>query len=282
MDHNPPIISSNHFDYDNLLLDDDELLHLISSVFPATTPQIDDVSAVLAPSIENQLLSQDSTVMVSNPIHSSQQQEEPSQHINVACQQPVEFKSTAPTTTTRSKCAGKKKSNSKAVEIERKRRQDMTTLYHDLRSLLPPEYLKGKRSTSDLLHEAMSYINTLQKSIKGLNDSKDELLRITPAESSSINNHNSNQNCNVKVKACKEGFIEVIFSTRALYDDDEKNQNFRLSKVLHILNKEGLDVINCISSRVHDDMVHTIQAQVDDGRGIDLCLLQQTLTDCGI
>ncbi|XP_021735780.1 transcription factor bHLH125-like [Chenopodium quinoa] len=123
----------------------------------------------------------------------------------------------------------------------------------------------------------------MEEGIKALNDKRDELLKMTSGagiSSSSSSTSKRQQSHHVTVKPCKDGLIEVIVRTSALDDDDhENNRGFRLSKMLRVLGEEGLNVINCVSSRIGSNLVHTIQAEVDDGRGFDLCLLRQTLTD---
>nr|WCO08251.1 hypothetical protein [Suaeda aralocaspica] len=273
--NDPTITSCDPFDYDPISLDD-ELLQLITSVISPTSNNSKDdnnnVVALISP--ENQPRDQNVTPLVNNDSIDGNPQgkltEPPKQKAKKKADE-----------------EGKKKTN--AIEMERKRRQVMSSLYQDLRSLLPAEFIKKKRSTSDLLQVATNYINHLEEGIKGLNDRKTKLSTIVRSNESSMTSSNNNINSfndhllkyHVTIKPCKHGFIEVIIGNNADYvnnKDEDSQKILPLSKVLNILTEEGLDVVNCVTSRIDDNLVHTIQTQVDDGRNVDLGLLRQTLS----
>ncbi|XP_057869425.1 transcription factor bHLH55-like [Cryptomeria japonica] len=74
--------------------------------------------------------------------------------------------------------------------IERQRRFDMTARFSVLRSLLPEEYIPGRRSLSDQVEEAADYIKHLQEHVNELAKRRED-MRILP-----ISNCNE-KNCKV-------------------------------------------------------------------------------------
>ncbi|KNA21841.1 hypothetical protein SOVF_039500 [Spinacia oleracea] len=133
-------------------------------------------------------------------------------------------------------------------EIERKRRLEMSSLHASLKSLLPLECIKGKRSMSDHLGEAEKYIKQMQQKLQVLNDKRDD-LRKEMSNYKRIEYEND-----VKVNVFK-GSIEVIVCTK---EDD----GLPLSKVLQCLDQQGFDVVNSISKKVNANFVHSVHAQV--------------------
>ncbi|XVF13241.1 hypothetical protein REPUB_Repub08aG0191700 [Reevesia pubescens] len=177
---------------------------------------------------------------------------------------------------------GKPNDNNKKKKIihrenERQRRQEMTTLYATLRSLLPFEYLKGKRSIPDHMNEAVNYIKRLQKKIMKLSDKRDELKK----SSNSIINASTfvpetlsqeSSEDNIMVRPCLAG-MEAVISTCP-------RQGLQLSSVLEVIVAEGLIVVSCISTKVNKRLImHTIVSEVkENGRSIEPSDLQHKLT----
>ncbi|KAF6160265.1 hypothetical protein GIB67_019034 [Kingdonia uniflora] len=138
-------------------------------------------------------------------------------------------------------------------DIERQRRQEMTTLYSSLRSLLPLEYLQGKRSISDHMNEAATYIKEMQKKIQELSDKRDKLKRVT--NSTTLDVVTSLPNC-VTINKCWPG-AEVIISS-SLKD----GAVFPFSRVMESLVEEGLAAVSYVSTKVNENLLHTIKLEV--------------------
>ncbi|KAK8685177.1 hypothetical protein V6N13_041185 [Hibiscus sabdariffa] len=158
-------------------------------------------------------------------------------------------------------------------DIERQRRQEMSTLYASLRTLLPLEYIKGKRAISDQMNGAMSYIKDLQKRVDELSAKRDELKKVS-FDSEGFHRGGTSSSVafpsSVVVRQSLDG-AEVVVSTGL------GGQALNLSRVLQLLLEEGLDVVNCISTRVDGALIHTIKLKVSDPRGVDVPYLEQKL-----
>ncbi|KAL5541004.1 hypothetical protein UlMin_042577 [Ulmus minor] len=169
----------------------------------------------------------------------------------------------------------KKKKKVVHREIERQRRQEMATLYSSLRSILPFQYLKGKRSISDHTNEAVSYIKDLQKKIQDLSEKKDKLKELVDhsnCSSSSIALPNLQPQIyedSISVRHCREE-VEVVVNTAF-------KQGLSLARVVRVLVGEGLSVVNCVSARVNERLLHTVHSEVNGGRRVDPCELEQKL-----
>ncbi|KAG9452105.1 hypothetical protein H6P81_005009 [Aristolochia fimbriata] len=204
-------------------------------------------------------------------------------------------------------------------DVERQRRHEMAMLYSSLRSLLPIEYLKGKRSISDHMNEAANYIRHQQKKIKELGEKREGLRRVVAVSNniiaasgttSSSSSTTTNMSCStdhdhvlmegrlifkymrsVIVRPCWIG-VEVLISGFS-------REEAPLSRLLALLLEAGLHVVSCTSCvsssstttnttttstslldhYLDNRVVYNIQSEVGDEVLLDLSQLQQKLTD---
>ncbi|XP_019155888.1 PREDICTED: transcription factor bHLH36-like [Ipomoea nil] len=179
-------------------------------------------------------------------------------------------------------------------DVERQRRKEMGSLYKSLVGLIPYEYIKGKRSTSDRLQETVRYVKDLRKRVEKLSAKRDELKGVTepPADSSSnsllrpaaVASSSSlikgRDECNdeqsrVTVKPCRAG-VEVTVNVAA--QKIKGGGGVSLSKILKVLVGDGLSINNCCSIKVNDRLLQTIEAEVIGGGSIDPTQLERKLS----
>ncbi|KAJ1423877.1 Myc-type, basic helix-loop-helix [Sesbania bispinosa] len=133
-------------------------------------------------------------------------------------------------------------------ETEKQRRQEMSRLCSSFRSLLPFEYIKGKRSTSDHMHEGTKYIKHLENKVKQLQAKKDELMKLS--------NLSIHPETYVIVHPCSGGGVQIKCSYSF------RKHDFPLSRMLHIVLKQGLNVVNCVSIKTDDHrFIHAIRSE---------------------
>ncbi|CAL1371346.1 unnamed protein product [Linum trigynum] len=181
---------------------------------------------------------------------------------------------------------GSKKKAVNRKEIERQRRKQMSTLHSSLISLLPHHSLKGKRSMSDHMGEAVNYIKHLESNIGELSSKRDKLKR-SSSSSAVDQQHSTNtttdqqlaaggsrrrngSGSSVTVRPHSAG-VEVVTSS-------DKGGGFELSRVVEAVIQEGFDVTSCVSTQRQARFYNTMQCQASAANSyIDLTALERKL-----
>ncbi|KAF7813213.1 transcription factor bHLH36-like [Senna tora] len=172
-------------------------------------------------------------------------------------------------TTTPSEGKGKKQQNqfqnkrSMHRETERQRRQEMATLFASLRSLLPLEYIKGKRSISDHMHEAVNYIKYSENKVKNLKAKRDELEKLCNLSSISVIVHPF------------KGGAEIMCSYSF------NNYRITQSQILSLMLQQGLNMVSYNFTNTDERSILTIRFEDCDMAETenDYSELQRKLTE---
>ncbi|PSS11468.1 Transcription factor bHLH125 like [Actinidia chinensis var. chinensis] len=157
-------------------------------------------------------------------------------------------------------------------DIERQRRREMAVLHRSLKSTLPPEYIKGKRSISDHVHESVNYIRHLQKRAEKLSEKRDGLKRLP-------NKSTANDDGSKVFPSTSRKDISVTIETSGERVRIILRGGWSLSKALDVLIQEGLTITSCISTNVNERLLHTIESEVSDGKSINPSEMQKKLED---
>ncbi|KAK7380213.1 hypothetical protein VNO78_32716 [Psophocarpus tetragonolobus] len=157
-------------------------------------------------------------------------------------------------------------------EIERQRRQEMATFYASLRSLLPLEFIKGKRSISDHMNQAVKYIKHTQKNIKVLGAKRDELKKLSNYSNMENSHEALHTSCNFTVH--ENNGIMGIEITSGFREEKPK-----LSKLLQFLIDEGLEVTSCLSTEVNGRLLHSVQCEVNSSNSVELSELRNKVSN---
>ncbi|KAG8381422.1 hypothetical protein BUALT_Bualt06G0120400 [Buddleja alternifolia] len=157
-------------------------------------------------------------------------------------------------------------------DLEKQRRQEMSQLYASLRSLLPIERIKGKRSISDHLQGAVNYIKHKQNHIEKLKIRRDELKKLTNVSATEIGSSNGSDKlpCNSVMVNLDQNGVEILV---------DSSDQFRLSRVLQELMVRELNVVSFVSTKVKERVLHKIQAEAVNPTSLDLSRFQERLTN---
>ncbi|KAF8077509.1 hypothetical protein N665_1032s0020 [Sinapis alba] len=165
-------------------------------------------------------------------------------------------------------------------DIERQRRQEMSTLFASLRDHLPLQYIKGKRAVSDHVNGAVNFIKDTETRIKELSERRDELSKETcrsyksnPDIAGTASELRNSYPASVLVQPCVSGF-EVAVSSNS-----SGPEALPLSRVLEALQELGLEVVSSLTTRVNERLMHTIRVEVNSFGCLDLAWLQQKLVE---
>ncbi|CAK9318325.1 unnamed protein product [Citrullus colocynthis] len=157
-------------------------------------------------------------------------------------------------------------------ERERQRRQQMGALYMSLRTLLPLEFIKGKRAISDQMNGAVNYIKHQEKKIKEIEAKRDELKKMYNSSNFERSKLEQTPNCSFKISSFDGGVVEILITTNGFH-------GFPLSRILKVVVEQGLEVIRCGSTIVNHKSIHTIQIEVSDPTSLDLAQLGNKLKE---
>ncbi|XP_073032902.1 transcription factor bHLH118-like [Primulina eburnea] len=147
-------------------------------------------------------------------------------------------------------------------DLEKRRRNEMANLYASLQTLIPFECIKGKRSISDHMHEAVNYIKHKKKNIQDLKIRRDQLKELSDIS------ENSKHSVTVNVET--RG-VEILIHSCL------ENRSFRISTVFVEIMERGLDVVAWITTTVNGKFFHKIQAESSITTYIDPSVLQERL-----
>ncbi|KAK7359135.1 hypothetical protein VNO77_01082 [Canavalia gladiata] len=156
--------------------------------------------------------------------------------------------------------------------VEKQRRRQMSLLYESLRSSLPFELTKGKHSASDVIDDAVNYIQFLEQKVNDLQIKRKnkEMVNSSLFETGTEPDHSGAPVKCVNIRLNAVGMEIVICS--GLEEDSSP-----LSELLEILPEEGCDVVSYNSSRFNGRIFHNIKSEVKDLISLDLARLQRKL-----
>lgn len=174
-----------------------------------------------------------------------------------------------------------------AKMIERQRRREMKTLYSELRSLLPDENLRGKRSVSDQVEAAVNYILYLQQKIEDLSTERDKMKTIANSKrNASVSLDDQQFSCKQKISKSQlfrqsdgDQFPSVeVKSTGLGIQVSTKTFEHQIvySDLLQALEEAGLQVLSAVRFAMDNNKVfHTIHTKVDDHNALNIETLNE-------
>eukprot|EP00253_Pinus_taeda_P014654 PITA_14654 len=176
--------------------------------------------------------------------------------------------------------------NIKHKMIEKQRRKDMNALLSTLKSLIPDENLRGKRSVSDQMQEAVNYVNHLRQKVEDLQKER-EKLKPNSDKNAEVSFQGVRLSCNEKF--CLEtpviGGYAGEFPNVKIKSTDSAVQVWMntfeyqivYSDLLMSLEDCGLEVVCADSSTINNRVYHTIHAKVFDLNSFNIDTLYENL-----